>query len=342
MAAGSVFKLYANCVPVRGARRSLICDLQTGRGQFIPNALFRILTEMEGLPMCDIKRQYEDEESTLIDEYFSLLVGRDYGFWCDEPELFPALDLSWDKAGMITNAIIDVDQTSNHSYLDLFSQLDSLGCRAVQVRAYDPLTLEKIGGIVQACESVRLRHLDLIVKFQDELSEASLSDLCLRHQLISRVIVHSSPYSQRLTAEPLPVLIIFDPHEAGPSSCGEVGTDYFSVTLEHFTEALQFNTCLNRKISIDVSGDIKNCPAMQQSLGNVKGTRLAEAVKHPVLIQLGRITKDQIEVCRDCEFRYVCTDCRAYTRDAGDPYSKPAKCAYDPYTATWSDTGAAC
>jgi hypothetical protein len=49
------------------------------------------------------------------------------------------------------------------------------------------------------------------------------------------------------------------------------------------------------------------------------------------------ITQDPVEICRDCEFRYVCTDCRAYTRRPGAPASKPAKCAYDPYTATWDN-----
>lgn len=78
---------------------------------------------------------------------------------------------------------------------------------------------------------------------------------------------------------------------------------------------------------------------MQQSFGNISSVSLASVVNHPTLVQLGSITKDQIEVCRDCEFRYVCTDCRAYTRESGNLYSKPAKCSYDPYTATWSGRG---
>jgi len=44
-------------------------------------------------------------------------------------------------------------------------------------------------------------------------------------------------------------------------------------------------------------------------------------------------------VCKDCEFRYVCTDCRAYRADAEDLYSKRARCSYDPYTATWGAGG---
>ncbi|MNX99984.1 hypothetical protein D3C86_1324620 [compost metagenome] len=47
--------------------------------------------------------------------------------------------------------------------------------------------------------------------------------------------------------------------------------------------------------------------------------------------------KDDIAVCRDCEFRYVCTDCRAYVEDPADAYAKPLKCGYDPYANVWED-----
>jgi len=52
---------------------------------------------------------------------------------------------------------------------------------------------------------------------------------------------------------------------------------------------------------------------------------------------LWSINKDQIEVCKDCEFRYVCTDCRAFITDPDNRYSKPSTCTYDPYTAQWEE-----
>ena len=45
----------------------------------------------------------------------------------------------------------------------------------------------------------------------------------------------------------------------------------------------------------------------------------------------------KIHVCKDCEFRYICTDCRAYIEDPNDILSKPLKCGYNPYTAEWSE-----
>jgi radical SAM protein with 4Fe4S-binding SPASM domain len=48
------------------------------------------------------------------------------------------------------------------------------------------------------------------------------------------------------------------------------------------------------------------------------------------------ITKNQIEICKDCELRYICQDCRAYTIDENNKYSKPLKCKYDQYQAVWN------
>ncbi len=37
------------------------------------------------------------------------------------------------------------------------------------------------------------------------------------------------------------------------------------------------------------------------------------------------------------EFRYICTDYRAYVEDPEDILSKPLKCGYNPYTGEWSE-----
>lgn len=125
-------------------------------------------------------------------------------------------------------------------------------------------------------------------------------------------------------------------------SCGFISSDYFTMNIPTFTESHHHNSCLNRKISIDVNGDIKNCPSMPESYGNIKDTTLEEAINKPGFKKYWNITKDDIEVCRDCEFRYICTDCRAYTErtkfsDEGLDLSKPLKCGYNPYTNEWSE-----
>lgn len=69
---------------------------------------------------------------------------------------------------------------------------------------------------------------------------------------------------------------------------------------------------------------------------------MEEALQHPDFKKYWNLTKDQIEVCKDCEFRYICTDCRAYTERShtnkeGLDISKPLKCGYNPYTGEWEE-----
>ena len=48
-----------------------------------------------------------------------------------------------------------------------------------------------------------------------------------------------------------------------------------------------------------------------------------------------KIKKDDIDVCKDCEFRYICTDCRSIIKDLNYRYSQPVKCKYNPYLGKW-------
>jgi len=124
-------------------------------------------------------------------------------------------------------------------------------------------------------------------------------------------------------------------NKLSPFSCGVIAINSFCINMPLFTESQHYNTCLNRKICIDENGEIKNCPAMSRSFGNIKDTTLEEALNKPGFKGLWGIRKDDIDVCKDCEFRYMCTDCRCFIRNPEDIYSQPAKCTYNPYQALW-------
>jgi SPASM domain peptide maturase of grasp-with-spasm system len=117
--------------------------------------------------------------------------------------------------------------------------------------------------------------------------------------------------------------------------CGNIHTMFFRVNIRAFSEAKQFNSCLNRKIAIDKRGKIRNCPSMKNNFGEIQTSTLREALNIPEFKFSWGITKDKIKICQVCEFRYMCSDCRAYTEDPDDLYSKPLKCGYNPYTTEW-------
>jgi SPASM domain peptide maturase of grasp-with-spasm system len=337
VSARRVFRLFACCVPVRGARRSTLCDLQRERYELIPNGLYEILARYTDHTLDEIRADFAPALHGTLDEYFDFLVREEFGFWCDDPGAFPPLDLAWERPELVTNALIDVDERSRHDWPSLLGQLDALGCQALQVRFFRPAPVDELEAVLGAMDHGRLRSVELLLPHDPAWGERTLEALCLRHQRVTGLVVHSAPEEQ---VERIPGLetVIFHRTERIDSHahCGRVSPEWFMTTLVGFAEARAFNSCLNRKLSVDAAGEIRNCPSLPGSFGNAARTPLLAAVQDPAFRALWGITKDQVETCRDCEFRYVCTDCRAHLRDPADRLSKPAKCTYDPYTARWN------
>jgi SPASM domain peptide maturase of grasp-with-spasm system len=329
-----VYVLYANCLPVKGARRSLIADLQGGIYRLIPNVLYEILTAHRGLSLLEIKNKYGKENVATIDSYFATLVGEGFLFECDDLEEFPPLDLTWESPALISNAILDVDASTNRDWRALFAELDQLGCEAIQIRSFSPLSNDAIVGILSQTSGLSFRHIDVILCHTVELPDF-INELTYRFMAIHQVIVHSAPMETAYAATTYTKAVIKQvPYSISPNSCGETHPTLFAINIDHVAEARSFNSCLNRKLSVAADGSICGCPSQKARLGNIADVRLKDVVNDPGLRLLWQTTKDHVEVCRDCEFRYICTDCRVFTEN-GDAHAKPAKCTYDPYTAQW-------
>jgi SPASM domain peptide maturase of grasp-with-spasm system len=334
LSSGGFFLLFADCIPVRGARRSVLCDLQRRRLRFIPSTLFDILTQHSRQSLEQIQAAYPTADHAKIEEYLDVLVREEYGFWSDEPEHFSNLDLTWEVPARCTNAIIDVSRDSAHDFAAIFEQLDALGCMNLQLRLYDALDPEDIVEMVRRAEEWRFRHVDVIARAGTRTTVAFLRELCTQHHIVTRATLYGAAEDDRLIIEGLGTEIRSTTADFDLDACGHVDPKLFAINTQHFTEARCFNSCLNKKVSIAANGDIMACPSMKNAYGNVRSARLAEVIQQSKIQDLWRVTKDQVQVCKDCEFRYVCTDCRAHTVDGGR-YSKPSSCRYNPYTAAW-------
>ena len=77
---------------------------------------------------------------------------------------------------------------------------------------------------------------------------------------------------------------------------------------------------------------------MESIYGNILQDKLLKIVDSSKFKKLWGLKKDKIHVCMDCEYRYACTDCRAFIEDPEDILSKPLKCGYNPYTGKWGNT----
>lgn len=334
------FKLFACCIPVLGAKKSIICDLQRNSYCEIPNAMYHILTQYQNESFSELTDIFEDQE-TLI-EYFDFLKKNEFGFWTETPEKFPELSRNWDHPSLITNAIIDVNDHSNHNFKKIFLELEIVGCTDLQIRFFNSVvTCDTLEAILKHTQNSKVACIDIIIPFQQHFSREWLCGFCVKFQRINRISVYNYPEENLFKVyegdpKELYAQVVFTPQIIeSDAHCGIIDPYYFIADTEGFMESMQFNSCLNRKVGIDVSGEIRNCPSMKTSFGNIRATSIEEVIVKEQFKELWLINKDKIKVCQDCEFRHICTDCRAFITEENDLFSKPSKFGYDPYSGTW-------
>lgn len=109
----------------------------------------------------------------------------------------------------------------------------------------------------------------------------------------------------------------------------------FCTSCQEYSNNLYWNSCWYGKFAITSTGDIIPCIfARDKICGNIQSDSLDFIKKS--LISYWSITKDKVETCKDCEFRYACDDCRPLAEgETGNIYAKYPRCLYNPYTGTW-------
>lgn len=329
------FNLFACCQPVLGASRSIVCDLQRDVYFPIPNALYHLIVDNNDLEINKILDEYGKENTEVILEYFNYLAENELGFFSENKieGLVPINFKNHEEPKQITNAIIDI--IDDFYWLDdVVNQLTKLNCEAVELRLFKKFSLNNIGLFLEKFNDTSIRSIEVLVPYSKGINMKKLMELRLGYSRLRKIILHSSRKNSFYDHFEFYVFFTKEIIDS-KKCCGIVDPYYFISKTDFFVESKNFNSCLNRKISIDENGYIKNCPSLNSNYGNIKNTSLQEALNHPDFKHYWNITKDKIDVCKDCEFRYICTDCRAYTVDSDNVFSKPLKCGYNPYTNEW-------
>jgi SPASM domain peptide maturase of grasp-with-spasm system len=242
-------------------------------------------------------------------------------------------NFEYDNYSLITNAVVNIKaNVCPHLFESLHEMREKLNTQFILVNISN-LEENKLVTVINYLNASSYLDIEYYLDY-DSLSIANWDTLITKITKSRKVIIHNVK-NKVINFRRDMVQIVNE--EIKLNSCGIVNELLFNNNIEHFTESQHHNTCLNRKISIDANGEIKNCPSMAKSWGNIKDTKLIDVVNNPEFQQLWHIKKDDITKCKDCEFRHICTDCRAYTDNPDDLYAAPLKCGYDPYTGVWEE-----
>lgn len=187
------FILCSNCIPVKGASRSGIADLQNNIFHFIPNGLYDILIFFNGRTIDEIKAHYNFEFDEFIDEYFDFLFSNQLIIFTTNPKYFPKLNLKWHSPSIITNAIIDYDSIE-HDFKAILNQLDFFKCSFLQLRFFSIPRLDYIESLLLYIDDnkLRFRTIEIILPYK-KLNFERLKNIINNNPRIFSIIAFSSP-----------------------------------------------------------------------------------------------------------------------------------------------------
>lgn len=111
----------------------------------------------------------------------------------------------------------------------------------------------------------------------------------------------------------------------------------FFFNQQSYQKNRHWNSCWAGKAAVTSRGDVIPCVfARDHIAGNIKQQSLSDIIKGEQMRHFWELTKDYIEVCKDCEYRYVCRDCRPWAYGlTSNLYTKSPRCTYNPYTGQW-------
>ncbi|MCS4304958.1 grasp-with-spasm system SPASM domain peptide maturase [Chryseobacterium pennae] len=336
------FTLFSNILITKGANRILISDLQRNASELYPLEFYDLIEQLKKNSIEEILETYNDESQDIVKEYVEILLNNEYGFITenDRDGNFPALSHQYSEPNSINNLFIEMADIRLLNRLK--DSVENLEIRHMVIYSSRSLTLEEIINIDRTFSSSALKGIEIISPFHSAIDRLFIQKLNHSTERIYNLIFYLCTQKPFKIKDEFRFSLNFVKEPLKISSCGKVDMKYFNTNLPKVLEAINHNSCLYKKMGIDQEGNIKNCPLMAESFGNIQKISLEDALLQPGFKRYWDITKDAIEGCKDCEFRYICTDCRAYTERShytqeNRDISKPLKCGYNPYTNEWKD-----
>lgn len=332
------FKLFSCVVLVKGATNSILIDLQ--RNQILKVSTFFLEVESyllnSNINEC-IEIIGHDKEDLLL-ELLTNLIELELGHLTNYPKTFPQIETVLMTPFLITNMIIDYNDFVLDTFnvgKNLFDQIVQLNIPHLQLRIYNKYSVEALSQLAIYLKGSRIVSIELYLTYSDDCIPKDFQNLMDANLSIAQILVFNSKENKNFKYRSMYVHYLTQCLRL--ECCGVVSQEYFVSTTKFYLLSKNYNSCLYRKIAIDVNGNIKNCPSMVNDFGNVNSKSLVDVIQDSEFTKLWDINKDKIHVCKDCEFRYICTDCRAYVDKPSDILSKPLKCGYNPYDSSFTE-----
>ncbi|CAL2092120.1 putative Grasp-with-spasm system SPASM domain peptide maturase [Tenacibaculum sp. 190524A02b] len=318
------FHLFSCCILVKGARRSIIIDTQRRESYYIPNDLYNVLNNSPEL--------LTSSTDLVIKEYFDFLMENELGFLTEQSHNFPKIDLKWETSSEITNAVLEIENIGDYNLQKSLHELSELACKNVLIKFYKKQTIAVLNTFFDLLEIFGFNNIDVLMPISEE-NIKDITKLINSRPLIRTLTLTNTSKNELIQASNDGMTALkTSTKRIEDKNTFKVDVNSFNLSLQFISESTHYNNYLNRKVVIDKLGYIKNATSFNKNYGHIDKVQIKDVISQTDFNRFWNVTKDQVEICKDCEHRYICP---SLIKNEEEIKLKTSLCSYNPYTATW-------
>ncbi|MCB0853325.1 MAG: hypothetical protein KDD63_13965 [Bacteroidetes bacterium] len=309
---------------VHGLVKSTLIDLNRKQYYEVSREFAQTLIDYNGKKLGELCDVIDFDNEAII----GFLTENELIFFDDEIQTshFPPISLEFNELPLY-HCEVDFEIVLNHP--EFIQQMESLGCKILNIYISENATFDQ-------SNEITLNLLNEILKQFDESSinfillfiprsaihsiAASLDEVFLSFPRLHNLIVYNSD-SDMVKNHPM----IYTTHSLEELMQGELDKSFITPSILLFVESQSYNPYYNRRIYINKERNIY-ATYNSEIQYDTHAENLQSAITSSEYQQLIKITKDQISECKDCIYRYMCTDSRVpvlkeeeYSHETGCP-----------------------
>jgi SPASM domain peptide maturase of grasp-with-spasm system len=326
------FKFYESCIPVIGINRGVVYDLGRGAFYFLPKNVLQIFYEYASSDLEKFHSDYE-EQKEILDKYFNYLIDNELIFLLEDKNRFPKINTKLLSPFILDVLFLEIDNFDFCIKEILKKEVfNKLGCSELILISYQS-SIKNLEEILMYFENSKVHNITIFMNYDFEILN-TLNDLSQKNSRIREIIIFDVEEDSIIDGE-LSVKYC-------KNTLSEILTKRISSirdfvpNLKSYLESLEKNLFFNKKAYIDNNGNVKHGLEDETFYGNLNERDIYSILEDEGYKKLWNVTKDQIEICKDCEFRYICPDNRIpLLETTKSTYVHTSECNYNPYTNRW-------
>ena len=320
MKMNKVFSLCTDIQTFTGFNRTLVIDITRGNHHLISKKWSEIILKIDNCNKKELQEKITPEEKEIFHDVLSFLKKNNYIFEVDRnvKSQFKEINMTFETPFIFDLCFCEVSQANFKDIIEMINTHESYTFGGFHFLIYN-LADEQLA------------------EFKNRINSLELNKNIELYIASSKIDYFLADKSRNVSI-----------HEASFSNNKEMKNHFYekfpimNIGMKQILESKDFNFFHNKTLFINENGNIVNSLFDQDPLifRNIKEciknkNSLNDLISDQRFTQYWQLDNSKIVVCKDCEFRRVCIDCRPPILNNNEWYKE--ECSYNPYLSQWKN-----